>query len=337
MATASKKSHRGQEGLLRADKTRTILIAWLLLAPSFIAADDSPWHEDVRSARRAIEKGDLALAESFLGLALRSARNEDAVDGRLPSVYETLAGECWRRELPDDAIQASKMAIALWKEVGGANQARIASSMSRLAQAHEGSGRLEEAETLFVEAVRVLEARYGADGATVAGAEERLAKHYEERLLYADAGAHYKRAFRILTEAFGIESPLIVPTVQAYIGVLKNMSQHSEAVELEALLRQTDSAVHKIGHGVKLPSRTAKKEPEYSEEARAKHVEGTVAMTVALDENGVPTAIWVKEPAGFGLDNRAVEAVSTWRFNPAERDGQPVAAVVMIEMNLRLL
>ena len=42
---------------------------------SFIVAGDSPWHEDVRSARRAIEKGDLALADSFLGLALTSARS----------------------------------------------------------------------------------------------------------------------------------------------------------------------------------------------------------------------------------------------------------------------
>jgi TonB family protein len=284
-----------------------------------------------------MESDEFALAERFLSMALQSARSEGEVDGRLPSAYEELARQYWMVKLTEDATQAANTAILLWRKLGGENAARVASSMRLLAQAHEDSGRPEEAETLFMDAIGVLKAHYGADGAAVAGAEERLAQHYERRSRYEDAATHYKRAYQILTQTFGAESPLVVPTVRDYIGVLRKMNRHSEAVELESLLQQTNPAVHKIGPGVKHPTLTSSPALDSSEEARIKHVEGIVRMTVAIDENGVPIAIWVKEPAGFGLDEKAVEAVSAWRFKPGEKDGQPVTVVMIVETNMRLL
>ena len=195
---------------------------------------------------------------------------------------------------------------------------------------------LDEAEKLLVEAIDVLAARYGEDGAEVAGAEERLAKHYESRSRYEDASEHYKRAYQILTESLGAESPLVVPTVRDYIGVLRKMNQHSEAVDLESLSQQMPPVVHKRVPGVKMPRLVSKQEPGYSEEARTVHVEGRVVLLVAIDETGVPTSVWVKEPAGFGLDEKAVEAVSAWRFEPGEKDGKPVTAIATIEVHMRL-
>ena len=115
--------------------TRTISLVLSILVASLVSAADSLWTKDVRSARVAIERDDFALAESFLNLALQSARSEGEVDGRIPSAYEALAEEYGFQELPDDAIRASKMAIHVWKEVGGANEPRVATSMSALAQA----------------------------------------------------------------------------------------------------------------------------------------------------------------------------------------------------------
>jgi Gram-negative bacterial TonB protein C-terminal len=36
----------------------------------------------------------------------------------------------------------------------------------------------------------------------------------------------------------------------------------------------------------------------------------------------------VVHPLGMGLDENAVATVSTWRFAPATKDGQPVAVAV---------
>jgi outer membrane biosynthesis protein TonB len=38
----------------------------------------------------------------------------------------------------------------------------------------------------------------------------------------------------------------------------------------------------------------------------------------------------------MGLDQKAVEAVTSWRFTPAEKDGEPVAVEMAAEVNFHL-
>jgi TonB family protein len=38
----------------------------------------------------------------------------------------------------------------------------------------------------------------------------------------------------------------------------------------------------------------------------------------------------------MGLDEKAIDAVRKWRFDPARKDGHPVAVPVNIEVNFRL-
>jgi TonB family protein len=38
----------------------------------------------------------------------------------------------------------------------------------------------------------------------------------------------------------------------------------------------------------------------------------------------------------MGLDEKAVDAVSTWEFAPAQKDGQPVAVMVNVQVTFRL-
>lgn len=78
-------------------------------------------------------------------------------------------------------------------------------------------------------------------------------------------------------------------------------------------------------------------EPEYSEEARKAHLNGTVVLVVEVDEKGIPVNIRVTRPLGLGLDEQAVEAVNRWRFRPGRRDGRPVRVPAVIEVNFRLL
>lgn len=38
-----------------------------------------------------------------------------------------------------------------------------------------------------------------------------------------------------------------------------------------------------------------------------------------------------------GLDKKAIEAVSKWRFRPGEKDGKPVNVQAVVEGNFKLL
>lgn len=95
--------------------------------------------------------------------------------------------------------------------------------------------------------------------------------------------------------------------------------------------------VYKIGGGVSAPVATYKPEPEYSEEARKAKYQGEVWLSVVVDEKGVPQNIRVTRKLGLGLDEKAIEAVSKWRFKPGMKDGKPVAVQATIAVSFHLL
>jgi TonB family protein len=76
-------------------------------------------------------------------------------------------------------------------------------------------------------------------------------------------------------------------------------------------------------------------EPEYSPDARADHIQGTVVLQLAVNEKGRPTGVTVISPLGFGLDERAQAAVETWEFAPGMKDGKPVKILAIVEVSFR--
>lgn len=94
--------------------------------------------------------------------------------------------------------------------------------------------------------------------------------------------------------------------------------------------------VYRVGGGVSAPRAIYDPEPEYSEEARKAKYQGSVVLWVIIDANGRPQNLRVQRSLGMGLDEKAIEAVRTWKFQPARKDGQPVAVQVNIEVNFRL-
>ncbi len=95
--------------------------------------------------------------------------------------------------------------------------------------------------------------------------------------------------------------------------------------------------VYRIGGGVSSPVAIYRVEPEYSEEARKAKFQGTVVLSIVIDERGIPTNFKVVRPLGLGLDEKAIEAVQKWRFKPGYRDGKAVAVLATVEVNFRLL
>ncbi|HEX7961026.1 MAG TPA: energy transducer TonB [Terriglobales bacterium] len=86
----------------------------------------------------------------------------------------------------------------------------------------------------------------------------------------------------------------------------------------------------------KPPRIVSQVDPDYSEVARASSISGTVLVRIQVDSAGEPRNPQIIAPIGFGLDDKAIEAIQQWRFAPAKRNGEPVPVLVNIEMNFRL-
>jgi TonB family protein len=84
------------------------------------------------------------------------------------------------------------------------------------------------------------------------------------------------------------------------------------------------------------PKVVHKVEPEYTRAARLATVQGTVLIEAVIDVSGAPTRLRIVSPLGFGLDDRALQAVSQWQFEPARKDGVPVEAVTIVPVDFRL-
>lgn len=85
------------------------------------------------------------------------------------------------------------------------------------------------------------------------------------------------------------------------------------------------------------PTLVYKIEPEFSEEARKARFEGTVVLWAEVDPSGRAVNVRVLRGVGLGLDEKAIAAVSQWRFKPGTRNGKPVPMPATIEVNFRLL
>jgi len=94
--------------------------------------------------------------------------------------------------------------------------------------------------------------------------------------------------------------------------------------------------VYAPGNGVSMPRPIYTPEPEFSEEARRVKLQGEVTLLAIIGVDGRPRSLTVARSLGMGLDEKALAAVTTWRFEPAKKDGHPVAVQMNIIVNFHL-
>lgn len=82
--------------------------------------------------------------------------------------------------------------------------------------------------------------------------------------------------------------------------------------------------VFDVGGEVSAPVKVYAPEPLYTEEARAARVQGVVIVRAIVDAEGTVRDVEVLKGLPMGLDQRTVETVREWRFEPARRNGEPV-------------
>lgn len=94
--------------------------------------------------------------------------------------------------------------------------------------------------------------------------------------------------------------------------------------------------VYRVGGAVKPPKAISFPDPEYTKEARKAKRHGTVILWMVVGADGVPRDIKVARSLDAGLDQKAIEAVRKWRFQPATKDGAPVAVQINVEIDFKL-
>lgn len=94
--------------------------------------------------------------------------------------------------------------------------------------------------------------------------------------------------------------------------------------------------VFHVGGGVSAPKPVYSPDPEYSEEARKAKYQGTCVLWLVVGPDGRPRDIRVSRTLGLGLDEKAIEAVKTWKFEPAMKDGKPVSVEISVQVDFHL-
>jgi TonB family protein len=93
-----------------------------------------------------------------------------------------------------------------------------------------------------------------------------------------------------------------------------------------------------IPRAITAPVPVYQPQPGYTPKAHDDHLEGTVVLGIVIDAQGNVTEVKeTSKPLGDGLDEKAIETVRTWKFEPATRNGILISDHVVVEISFRLL
>jgi TonB family protein len=61
-----------------------------------------------------------------------------------------------------------------------------------------------------------------------------------------------------------------------------------------------------------------------------------VVLWLVVGPDGRAHDVRIRRSLGLGLDERAIAAVSQWKFEPARKNGVPVAVRINVEVDFKL-
>jgi TonB family protein len=93
---------------------------------------------------------------------------------------------------------------------------------------------------------------------------------------------------------------------------------------------------YRPGSGIEPPRLLREIKAQYTEEARRRSVSGDVILEIVVRRDGTVGDVKMLQGLGAGLDQRAIDAVRQWRFDPARRKGAPVDVVVEVAVEFML-
>lgn len=96
--------------------------------------------------------------------------------------------------------------------------------------------------------------------------------------------------------------------------------------------------VYRVGGtgGASAPTCPVQPEPNYSDDARKAHIQGTVVLDSIIQKDGTIDVNKVERSLGYGLDDEAKKVLKRWKCNPGKVNGQAVAVQLQIVINFHL-
>jgi len=85
--------------------------------------------------------------------------------------------------------------------------------------------------------------------------------------------------------------------------------------------------------GIAMPRITSNPDAEYTDAALKAGVHGSVIVKLTVGKDGSARDLKVMNGLGYGLDESAMKAVQSWKFEPALKDGIPVDCAIAVELD----
>jgi TonB family protein len=97
-----------------------------------------------------------------------------------------------------------------------------------------------------------------------------------------------------------------------------------------------DASVKIVSEGMTPPRVLNSIDPSSNEYAQKYGIAGMELLRTVVDATGVPRQMAIARPIGFGLDEKAVDAIKNSHFQPATINGQPVPVVIDLVVTFRI-
>jgi TonB family protein len=97
-----------------------------------------------------------------------------------------------------------------------------------------------------------------------------------------------------------------------------------------------DASIKVVSEGMTPPKVLNSIDPSSNEYAQKYGIAGMELLRTVVDASGTPRQIAIARPIGFGLDEKAVDAVKKSHFQPATLNGQAVPVVIDMVVTFRI-
>jgi TonB family protein len=97
-----------------------------------------------------------------------------------------------------------------------------------------------------------------------------------------------------------------------------------------------DASIVRPGGNVKAPHLLTVINPASNDYAQKNNIAGMVLLQTVVGAGGRPSQVIIVRPIGFGLDEKAVEAVQNAHFQAGTQDGKDVATIVNLQVIFRI-
>jgi TonB family protein len=110
------------------------------------------------------------------------------------------------------------------------------------------------------------------------------------------------------------------------------------AVALQLIAADDPAEPLRLASHISAPKILKKVAPEYTLEAVEARHQGSVLLDVIVSKDGSVKSVTVRRSLGMGLDERAADAISRWKFAPArlKSNNSPVEVMITISVGFSL-